>query len=516
MAHIPPGEASTDERIRVMDALVSTPHRDLAVLTETHRQAMLADPEFYLALAVHYVSGKQDRVRDHQSQFVAHLLLADFDVQRSAAWVLLQSLSVRQVTQVVRYVKETLKRNPPRSMKHAVEHYLRNLESHPRVLDDVAARFRADLKYLYATFRIDGSEIARALLFGETKADKVPLSVPSWSKVGAVARLAREKDPLRQAQIIVDFNLPYPVAATAFGSGLDEGTKMSAPVLIALINQMTPAEVSNHQAALQRRGAYDHTEVKRLLLSKIERFATDRRTSSLRASKAATTVKQLDADAKSALIQATDSKLARGRRIRYPFAICVDKSSSQALTIAIGAKTASVLSAMADDFVVLFFDNTTRQVVAEEHTLSSWQKATGMIRAHGSTALGSPLRWLAQQRKRVEHVLFLTDAEETAEPHFVPEYQRYVEIMGCRPEVTFLEIGTIEERFYPPLDVAGITYHRLRYVADDYSMPQLVDLLAKGSRGEVIEDILRTTIPQRHTYVQSVQNQVQNRVEGNE
>lgn len=492
-----------DRRAEIMASLLTTPHRDLARLAPVHVQSLESDPAFYCALAVDYILGRGDKVRDHQVQFVAHMFLADYEQVRSAAWVLLQSLSVHQIGQMTRYVKTVLAKRPPRIMRNAVEYYLRQLEAAPYRLDEACVRGRADIRFLYVTYSINASDTARAFLFREQKIDgvKQPMVAPEWSKVRAIQRLAHSTDPLEQAEIILDAKLPYPIASTAFGSATG-GQKLSAPVLIALIANMTPAEASNHQASMQKHGAYDDPEVKRLLIAKIEAFAKDRRTSSLRAARAATAVQTLDADAKAALVRASDNKLAGGRRISYPLAVCVDKSSSQQTTIAAGIRGAAVLAAMCDKLHLLFFDVATMRVDVQKHTtLSALTQATALIKAGGATSLGSPIEWLLRKRVEIDHLVFFTDVEETRTPNFVPAYQEYAQEMKRTPEVTFLEIGKVDQAFYPRLDQAGIAYNRIAFTSDDYSMTQLVGLLGKASRGEVISAILATPLPNREEYL---------------
>src|SRR5207245_3269669 len=99
---------------------------------------------------------------------------------------------------------------------------------------------------------IKPSERAQQILFEE--------SPPADSRLFALRELAKAKRPAEQARAIVEHAIPYRVAATVIA-------RMTPAVLSALVERMTAQELINNVASLQRRGAFEDSELK----AKIER-----------------------------------------------------------------------------------------------------------------------------------------------------------------------------------------------------------------------------------------------------
>jgi hypothetical protein len=208
----------------------------------------------------------------------------------------------------------------PRVLRGAITHYLRTREANPRQFDGAALRAREDLKHLYASLRLKPGPRAQAILF-----DGQP---PADSPLAALKRLAAAESAEEQAQLILDHKIPY---LTAIGA-----VKHVTPaLLVALIAAMSPQEVINSLAALQRRGAMDNPEVKALINQKLKAAETDSRVSTLKAKQALAATK-LDAETEASVTAMVDRRVADKVEIRRPTALFVDKSGSmsEAITVA--------------------------------------------------------------------------------------------------------------------------------------------------------------------------------------
>jgi len=95
--------SENDARLYLFNSLLTTPHRDLSQVAETHQTIMELDPLFYGHLAVWYQNNGD--VRDHQEVFIGHLLISDLPEHREAGFVLLQKLPPYQVARVVTFMK---------------------------------------------------------------------------------------------------------------------------------------------------------------------------------------------------------------------------------------------------------------------------------------------------------------------------------------------------------------------------------------------------------------------------
>lgn len=120
------------------------------------------------------------------------------------------------------------------------------------------------MKYLYASLHIRPSDRAQAILFEDDP--------PEGSRPWMVKRLANAESPREQAELIVEHDVPYTTAVGAVD-------RVTPPVLVALIDAMSPQEVINNLDQLERRGAFDHPEVRELVEQKLDAARTDDRVS---------------------------------------------------------------------------------------------------------------------------------------------------------------------------------------------------------------------------------------------
>ena len=283
--------AELDIRVTVLNSFLSTPHGKLQELAPLHKSAIERDPLFYGHLAAWYQ--ERGEVRDHKVLFVAHLLTSDFAEHREAGWVLLQRLPPHMVAAALDHAKVAIGK-VPRIFKSAVTSYLHDLEQNPGRFDRAALRSKQDLKHLYASLRIAPGARAQQILFDEQP--------PEGSSLQYLKLLAQATEPGEQARLIVEHRIPYTTAVGALKA-------ITPSVLVALIDVMTPQETINHLASLNKRGAFDHPEVKALIEAKLRAAEGDKRVSTLKATRAAASV-DLDADTAPVLTEVKDTHVA--------------------------------------------------------------------------------------------------------------------------------------------------------------------------------------------------------------
>ncbi|HET9221095.1 MAG TPA: hypothetical protein VFO07_01260 [Roseiflexaceae bacterium] len=467
-----------DVRIHILNSFLATPHGKLADMAPLHSAALDRDPLFYGHLAVWHAS--RGEVRDHKVLFVAHLLTSDFPELREAGWMLLQKLPPHMVAAALDHAKRAIGK-APRMLKSAVTSYLRALESSAERFDRAALRGKQDLKHLYASLRIAPSPRAQRILFEEQP--------PSGSPLLALKQLARAAEPAEQARIIVEQRIPYPIAAGALKT-------LTPAVLVALIDVMTPQEAINHLAALKRRGAFDHPEVKALIEAKLKAAERDSRVSTLKATRALANV-ALDESTEALLTEVTDKRVAAITQIARPTALFVDKSSSMTQAIDVAKEVAALISAVCTDFRVLAFDTEAFAVAAEGAERSAWERAFRMVKANGSTSIGAPLAKLARERHYVEQVVIITDMGENSAPLFHDAYGQYARELGVAPNVTIVAVGGSDQRFLNRLREQAIPLTVWEFKGDHYSLPNLLPLLALPSRAELVEQVMEVPLPRR-------------------
>jgi hypothetical protein len=254
-----------DLRLRLLNTLLTTPHRKLEAVHPIHKEMVAQDPRFYVRLGAWYFD--HGDVRDHKEMFAITLILSDFPGHRDVGLAMLRELPPYQVLRVMDFIngrKTTRKvrikgasrkdgpqtrqrtesfglfRSPPRSMRTEIARYLRERERDAEWFDGSVLTARKAVKRLYALNHVKPGERAQKILFDEQP--------PADSRLFALRVLAKAASPAEQAHAIVAHAIPYRVASTVV-------RQMTPTVLGALIERMSPQELINSVASLTKRGA---------------------------------------------------------------------------------------------------------------------------------------------------------------------------------------------------------------------------------------------------------------------
>ena len=471
--------AERDLRLEMLNSLLTTPHRKLTQVAEIHTLIVELDPIFYGHLAVWY--HQNGDVRDHKEVFVAHLLTSALSNHRDAGFMLLQTLPPYQVARVVDFMKQHCHKLP-RSTRTAVRRYLKTRERDPARFDRAALRGRKALKHLYASLHIKPSERANAVLFRNQP--------PAGSLAEVLKQLAKADQAAEQARLIVEFKLPYPTVVGAL-------KQLTPTVLVALINSMTPQEVINHLKSIQARGGMDHPEVKALIDAKLEQAATGKRVAAFKPQVAANATK-LDNDTVTRLEQVTNAQVKRRGVIKRPTALLVDKSGSMQNAIEVGKRLAALISGITEaDLFVYAFDNMPYAVTAAGHSLTDWQRAFQHIKAGGGTSIGCALEVMRKQRQVVDQIVLVTDEGENSSPYFKAVYKTYCQALAVMPTVVIVRVGHHSNWIERQLQQQQVPVETVTFSGDYYSLPNLVPLLTRPSRLDLLMEILGTQLPVR-------------------
>ncbi len=469
-----------DLRLDILNSLLTTPHRQLGEVAELHRSMVERDPLFYGHLAVWYQ--REGDVRDHKEVFIGNLLSSTVPGHRGAGFVMLQQLPPYEVARVVDFVKQQ-RGNVPRSARTAVTRYLREREANPAFFDRAALRARKSMKHLYASLHVKPNARADAVLFKNEP--------PEESLAYALKQLARAQTPIEQAEMIVEHNVPFTVAVGAV-------RRLTPVVLAALINQMSPQEVINHMAALRQRGALEHAEVKALVDEKLAQAAqAGERVSAFKALKAAE-VAQVDEGVAAQLERVANTQVRKRSRITKATGLLVDKSGSMTVALEVGKHIGALVSGITEaELFVYAFDTMACLVSAQGGELSDWEKAFRHIIAEGGTSIGAPLEIMRLRRQRVEQLVIVTDEEENTAPYFATVFKSYCDELKIVPDVVIVKVGQHSNYLERELERLKISYQTFIFAGDYYALPNLVPLLTRRSRLELLMEILDTPLPVR-------------------
>src|SRR5580693_2933342 len=91
-----------DLRLRLLNTLLTTPHRKLDEIHPVHAELVKQDPRFYVRLAAWYAD--HGDVRDHKEMFIVTLALSDFTGHRDTGLAMLRDLPPYQVGRVIDFI----------------------------------------------------------------------------------------------------------------------------------------------------------------------------------------------------------------------------------------------------------------------------------------------------------------------------------------------------------------------------------------------------------------------------
>ena len=470
-------EFERDVRMSLMDSLLSAAQREPGPLSQLHKDAIDLDAHFYGHVASWYQ--RHGQVRSFREMFVAGLFASPLDIHRQAGWCFVQELAPHQVANVVQLSKIHFGKTP-RSLRHAVTKYLRDREARPEGFDRAVVRQGKALKRLYAGLHIRPCERAQQILFSR----RPPEDSLNWQ----VKQLAACQSPAEQARRIVESRLPFPIAVGALKA-------LTPATLAALLEVMTPAEVMNHVKMLRDKGAFEHPELRARIEDKLEQAKSDRRVSDYRALQAA---EFADDKVRQSLEAVHQARIEAAGQIVRSTALLVDKSGSMEQALAIGVRLAALTAGlMKAPLHVLVFDSLAWAVQADASSAASWERAFQGIRAEGATSVGAPLAWLRKNHVSVEQLVVITDEEENSAPYFADELLHYERQFGFCPAVVLLKVQGASQHLERQLTRVQRPFDLYQFTGDYFSLPNLIPMLSRPGRFELMLEILSTPLPVR-------------------
>jgi hypothetical protein len=475
----------TDYRLAILNSLLRCPQGDLAPVIPLFARIHDTDPLFFGHLAAWYY--QQGSVLDLKLLFIAFMVSSRFSQDyRQTGVRLLFGLPPYQVERVVALVKGRRKGGSfipgivpclPRSLRRAVEHYLRVREGNEQLFDSACLQARRSLKTLYASLRIKPSAYAQRVLFEGNP--------PQTSRLKVLSLLAGLHDPEEQARLIVENKLPYRVAVGSL-------RQITPSILAALVWVMTPQEMINNMASLQKRGAMQNPDLRKLIEARLEQAKTDMRVSGLKTRLAAGTA-QLDEQISRKVEEVGDAQIKSRACINQSTALLIDKSGSMDQAIAVGKEIAAIIAPVCKaELYVYAFDSMAYPVGSQGVQLSDWERALAAIRAGGQTSCGVAVEMMRRAGQTVEQIIIVTDQDENCNPrmsHALYEYAAHPSVQLI-PRVIIVNVGRHSNQLENSLKASNIEVDTFTFSGDYRSLPNLIPLLSGGSRLDLLTEIM--------------------------
>ena len=272
---------------------------------------------------------------------------------------------------------------------------------------------------------------------------------------------------------------------------------MTPPVLAALVKSMSPQEVINNIASLKRRGAFDNAELKTLIESKLGEAKTAKRVSAFKAEEALK-VADVSAEVRQKLEEVADAQVMARGRIERPTALLIDKSGSMSVAIELGKRIGAMLSAVcARELFVYAFDTIAYPIAPAGVDLSGWEKALMGITAGGGTSCGVAVEQLRKKRQYVEQLIVVTDEGENTAPFFVNAVKIYRDEVKADLNVCFVKVPGATAQLEDQCRQAGLSADAFQFSGDYYSLPNLIPMLARPSKLDLLMEIMEYPLPER-------------------
>jgi hypothetical protein len=132
-------------------------------------------------------------------------------------------------------------------------------------------------------------------------------------------------------------------------------------------------------------------------------------------------------------------------------------------------------------------------------TLSDWEKALSGIKAGGGTACGVAIEMMRRQKQAVEQIVMVTDEEENESPRFVETLKRYSQELNVAPHIIFVKTRGAFAQLEAECQRERIPFDTYQFEGDYYALPNLVPLLSRPSRLDLLLDIMAYPLPRRKT-----------------
>lgn len=310
-----------------------------------------------------------------------------------------------------------------RAIKALITRYLRFLESDRQRWDRTAIQHSDSLRQLYKLGRVPQSDWVATVLWGSVKVNGVreKRALPANSIFADLKRLGKVT-PAEAARIILQRNIPAMIAVGALGPH-----KNSPDVMLALIENSTPAQLVNNARLLKRMGMDNIPALRAAYAAGIAKD-TKNPTALLKATEAADALAEEDGETNELVVKLRahqERKLKEAGGIDGNWAVFVDKSPSMANAIEVGRRVAGTLAKLVRGTVrMILFDGTAYEINVTGMDYDAVLAKTKTVTAGGSgTSIGAGLQLLLDSDPDIDGIAIVSDAQENTRPMFADQYK---------------------------------------------------------------------------------------------
>lgn len=388
-----------------------------------------------------------------------------------------------------------------RAIKRLITRYLRVLESDRNRWERTALQHSDSLRQLYQLGRVPQSDWVATILWGSVKtpAGREKRALPANSVFADLKRLSKVT-PIEAARIILQRNIPAMIAIGALGSH-----KNSPAVMLALIENSTPAQLVNNARLLKRMGMDNVPALRAAYAAGITKD-TKNPTALLKATEAADALAEDEGDDNELVVKLRahqERKLKETGGIEGNWAVLVDKSPSMSTAIEVGRRVAGTLAKLVRGTVrLVMFDGTAYEINVTGMDYDAVLAKTRTISAGGGgTSIGAGLQLLLDSDSNIDGIAIVSDAQENTRPMFADQYKVLNARLGKEVPVYLYRMQP-SSRGYSDVDLAtsmsaagfSLQEFDLRHgTTDYYALPELVATMNVKRHG-LLQKIMETDL----------------------
>jgi hypothetical protein len=178
--------------------------------------------------------------------------------------------------------------------------------------------------------------------------------------------------------------------------------------------------------------------------------------------------------------------------------LLIDKSGSMSVAIELGKRIGALVSSVTTQALYVYaFDTVAYPIECAGADLAAWEKALQGITAGGGTSCGVALETMRRKQQYVEQIIVVTDEEENTAPLFVETLKKYRQDAKADPNVCFVRTPGGQTILEGQCRAAGIMADAFQFTGDYYALPNLVPLLSRPSKLDLLMEILEYPLPVR-------------------
>jgi hypothetical protein len=129
--------------------------------------------------------------------------------------------------------------------------------------------------------------------------------------------------------------------------------------------------------------------------------------------------------------------------------------------------------------------------------LAAWEAAIKGITAGGGTSCGVAVEMMRRKKQYVEQIILVTDEGENTAPLFVETLKKYRAEVKADPNVCIVRTPGAVTQLADQCRKEGIMVDTFQFTGDYYALPNLVPLLSRPSKLDLLMEILEYPLPAR-------------------